>query len=209
MSGSDDEPSDVEDGDGESDDGRHTESRRAGSRQRLRTPAVGRPPREDTNDNKLSGAGTPPLPSTPSMSHDDDEDREVVTAAAAAGGRVDDEEAFEDASGLGDDGERAESDKTYATITHAPPPPPPAPPAADGGMTESTTTPGANPGAGPLHSESAAAAAGTTTSGGSRPPGFEASLGSFGLRVVFQHNRTGFEESKEFVAPRGTLIAGR
>jgi hypothetical protein len=34
-------------------------------------------------------------------------------------------------------------------------------------------------------------------------------LGSFDLRVVFRHNRTGFEDSKDFRGEAGTVVAGR
>ena len=42
-----------------------------------------------------------------------------------------------------------------------------------------------------------------------RPAGYNASLGSFALKVIFRPNSTGFEDSKDFVAARGSLIAGR
>jgi hypothetical protein len=144
---------------------------------------VGRPFRpEPSND-----ASTPPLPGTSSNGED---------VAAAAG-----EDAFEDAAGsdgVSEDGSDAARgfERPYATITHAQPPPLQPAAAAASAIAAATSTPTA-----------------ARTSGGAtaqhRPAEFEAALGSFGLRVVFQHNRTGFEESKEFLAPRGTLIAGR
>ena len=31
----------------------------------------------------------------------------------------------------------------------------------------------------------------------------------FNLKVIFEPNRTGFEESKDFSHPKGTIVAGR
>jgi serine/threonine protein kinase len=62
---------------------------------------------------------------------------------------------------------------------------------------------------------SADAAAGGVEASAAAPRGgdagdlFQKSLGCFNLKVIFQHRRTGFEESKDFVAPRGEVIAGR